>query len=75
MRAELTAVAVRSFSLGSAIALPSGLGLCRGLGIVFSTQPVTGATWQLLATDVTGAVLNTIGPVLAWRGQAKTAAA
>jgi hypothetical protein len=43
--------------LAATLAL-SGLGLCRGLGILLAAQHVTGATWQLLGTDLTGAVLN-----------------
>ena len=43
--------------LAATLAL-SGLGLCRGLGVLLSAQHVTGATWQLLATDLTGATLN-----------------
>jgi hypothetical protein len=49
--------------LAATLAL-SGLGLCRGLGILLSSQPVTGATWQLLTTDLLGAVLNAVALIV-----------
>ncbi len=52
--------------LAATLAL-SGLGLCRGLGVVLATTHVTGATWQLLATDLTGATLNALALIVASR--------
>lgn len=59
----------------AATATLSGLALCRGLGIFLAHQHVTGATWQLLATDVTGATLNAIGLLLSARQRRKAAVA
>lgn len=52
--------------LAATLAL-SGLALSRGLGIVLAVQSVTGATWQLLITDITGATLNALVLGIAWR--------
>lgn len=60
--------------LVAALAL-SGLALCRGLGIVLSPAHVTGATTQLLVTDLTGALLNTLALVLFSRRAGRLAAA
>lgn len=59
--------------LAATLAL-SGLALSRGLGIVLSAQAVTGATWQLLVTDITGSVLNATALVVAWRKPDQAAA-
>ena len=60
--------------LAATLAL-SGLALCRGLGIVLATDHVTGATWQLLATDITGSTLNALTLIVASRRMGKDAPA
>ena len=45
----------------------AGLGTCRGLGILLTPEHVTGATTQLLATDLGGAVLNGVALLFASR--------
>lgn len=56
--------------LAASLAL-SGLALTRGAGVLLSATAVTGATWQLLTTDLIGAVLNTTVLLFALRGSRK----
>ena len=55
--------------LAATLAL-AGLGACRGLGILMTQSHVTGATTQLLVTDMTGAALNGLALFFASRRRA-----